>query len=171
MSYLGGKVNRLLKKIKRRRDEASKAELFALVGGHLITVASLYAKDRQSVDDIVVNAVLRAFERIDSFDESKDGYNWLCKIVQNEAYKMNSKAQGLFLEDVPEQAVEELSFDRIETSDVIQRYLSTLTERERQIIYYSFWEEKSSREIGAIMGVSKTAINNTIKKALRKFKK
>ena len=34
---------------------------------------------------------MKLFKNIGSFDKDKDGYNWMCKIVQNCAYDINKK--------------------------------------------------------------------------------
>lgn len=174
MSDFRRQINILLREIKQSGDNDKKSALFNLVCNHLSAVARSYAKSKTDVDDIVVNAVLRAFRYIDSYKTSMDGLNWLCKIVQREAYSQNSlRNRTEFVEDLPEVAYSETGFDGVEARDEIDRILQPFTEKERKIVFLRFMYGLTVREIAKHVGLSKTAVHKTLKKvalALEKYK-
>ena len=86
MSTLRGEVNKLLSGIKAGKED-SKEKLFELTYNHLKIIARCYVHNKNDIEDVLQIAYLKVFRYINAIDVSKDGYNWLCKIVQNEAYR------------------------------------------------------------------------------------
>ena len=83
MSFLGKDINKILSRIQTG-DERAKEELFEKTYSHLKAVVYRYLHDKNDVEDVLSNVYLKVFSSIKAFDTGKDGYNWLCKIVQNE---------------------------------------------------------------------------------------
>ena len=90
MSKIGAEVNRILREIKLKKQDAFE-HLIAITYNHLKVVAFNYLKDKNDVEDVVNETYLRVNSYIDSADLEKDGYNWICKIVQNLCYDFKSK--------------------------------------------------------------------------------
>ena len=81
MSQLGEKVNKLLRRIKDG-DKESFQQLHKLTYNHLTVVAMNYLYSSENLKDVLNESYFRVFRYIDSYDTKKDGYNWMCKIVQ-----------------------------------------------------------------------------------------
>lgn len=82
MSKFAKEVNRYLIKIKcgDRSQEALK-KLYDVTSNHLQIVAKVYLRNKSYADDVVIETFQKAFLYIDSFDETQDGYNWLCNFL------------------------------------------------------------------------------------------
>ncbi len=169
------KINMLLRKI-RNGDEKSKETLFKMTYNHLKGIALLYLKIPDDAEDVLVNSFLRVFRYIDSFNEKKgDGYSWLCKIVQREAYAMNDKIEKFTPEIAVTESDEGQTYEKIEYAQFLDKLLSGLTNDERKLIYMRFYEDKSCAEIARELGIKRTAVNMRIsritKKILEKYEK
>ena len=104
MSILRKDVNKVLIKIKKG-DEESKNVLFEKTYNHLKSIAYPYVCNKADVEDVLIEAYLRIFQYVATFDSNKDGYNWMCKIVQNVARDWDKNFfQNLSLEDIEEKA-------------------------------------------------------------------
>ena len=172
MSQLKRQVNSILKRLKRKRDDRICKELFDLTGNHLMIVARAYVKRSSDVEDAVMRAFVKALKYADSFDERGDGYNWLCKIVQNEAISINAQ----YTEDEPfdqEIGIAEPDdrIERLAVEEIVEHYLGMLEGVEKEIVYLRFWEEKSYSEIAEAMGMPKSTVHKYMKKILEKLRK
>lgn len=166
MSKLRKQVNKLIVKIKDG-DTASKEKLFKLTYDKLKGVAAFYLTNKSDIEDTLVNAYLRVFRYCNSFDEKKDGYNWICRIVENEAKKCNS------IYDKEHSQTKDLIFciddfeERIANNDEVAVFLSALGDYERELIYLRFWEELTYKEIAERLGKSTKAVQMKINRLLR----
>ena len=163
------KINMLLRRI-RNGDEESKEQLFKTTYNHLKGIALLYLKVPSDAEDVLVNAYLRSFRYIHSFKEEKgDGYSWLCKIVQREAYAMNARRDKFAPEIAVTESDEGRSYDKVEDAQFFDKLLSGLTNDERKLIYMRFYEDKSCEEIASELGLKRTAVNMRISRILKKI--
>ena len=171
MSFFRNQTNKLLLRIKHG-DEKSKSQLFEFTYNHLIVVARKYLNDKNNIEDVVSSAYLRAFEYIASFDPSQDGYNWLCKIVQNLCYDFNKKDKNwVSIDKVITASTMEDVAEIVEQKDLISKYLASYTELERQFIYLRFWENRSFSDIAALTGTKKSYVHKRVSKILKEVLK
>lgn len=171
MAFSRKEINGILIGIQRG-DERCKERLFEMTYNHLKGVARLYLYDKTEDGDVVVEAFLKAFAYIHTFDKEKDGYNWLCKIVQNVAYDFNAKRKNYVSIEPYKQALQSQSFeDEIHKKDEVERVLSQLEETDRNIVYMVFFEGKTYQEIGETIGLKKSAIGKRLDKALKQILK
>ena len=169
MSFLRKQTNELLLRIKQG-DEASKNELFNFTYNHLIIVAQKYLNNKNDAEDVVSSTYLKAFSYIHSFEPTQDGYNWLCKIVQNLCFDFNKKD----IQWIPFEKVINVSDTidietHIEKKDTIQTYLSFYSELEQQLIYLRFWENRSFAEIAKLTGKKKSYVHKRVSKILKEI--
>ena len=169
MSFLGKQTNEILLRIKQG-DEASKNELFNFTYNHLIIVAQKYLNNKSNAEDVVSSAYLKAFSYINSFESTQDGYNWLCKIVQNLCFDFNKKDKQW----VPFEKVANIAHSidietHIEKKDTIQTYLSSYSEQEQYFIYLRFWENRSFAEIAKLTGRKKSYVHKRVSKILKEI--
>ncbi len=80
MSNFRREINLLLSGIKCG-DKTKLKILFSTTYNHLKVIAYKYAINKNDIEDILIESYIKIFKYINSFDMSKDGYNWLCKIV------------------------------------------------------------------------------------------
>ena len=169
MSFLGKQTNEILLRIKQG-DAASKNELFNFTYNHLIIVAQKYLNNKNDAEDVVSSTYLKAFSYIDSFEATQDGYNWLCKIVQNLCFDFNKKDRPwVQFEKVINISAPIDVENHIEKKDTIQTYLSFYSELEQQLIYLRFWENRSFAEIAKLTGKKKSYVHKRVSKILKEI--
>ena len=170
MSVFKNDVNRILLRIQQG-DEQGKELLFKRTYNHLKGIAYRYLRDKNDVEDTLSNAYLKAFSSIRTFDKTKDGYNWLCKIVQNEAYDFNKK--GLDYLPIEENLyAEETRIDEaLAASDKLWRWLKEYGELDRRLVYLKFWEEYSYAEIANMLGMKKSNVHKRVSKIVAEILK
>ena len=171
MSQLGEKVNKLLRRIKDG-DKESFQQLHKLTYNHLTVVAMNYLYSSENLKDVLNESYFRVFRYIDSYDTKKDGYNWMCNIVQNVAYKYNKK----FNVTVEINKIEthklfyELDDNIIDNASLLQA-IKSLGGEEQELIYLRFWEDLSFAEIAAQKGMKKPTVYKKIRTALKTIEK
>ena len=170
MSVLKNEVNRILKNIKNGKN-ADFEVLHSVTYNHLKIVALNYLANSSDVDDVINEAYLRVFSYIRSANTDMDGYNWLCKIVQNIAYDYNKKSNI----DFPINRVETNSlFYEIDehVSDNLQiiSAMKKLDGLEQELIYLKFWEDLSYAEIAKKKSLKKPTVYKKTKRALKILK-
>ena len=90
MSILRNEVNKILKGIKEG-DVSKQQELIESTCNFLKVISYKYLYNKDDVEDVVMEAYMKVYRSIDSCDLSLDGYNWICKIVENTAYDFNAE--------------------------------------------------------------------------------
>lgn len=172
MPFLRKDINKYLSKIKKG-DKAYKNILFEVTYRHLKNIAWKYVYNKDDVEDVLVEAYLSAFQCIQSFDESRDGFNWLCKIVQHEAYDWNGKNGKLktqSLTDLHDIKDEEAHFEiRVAQRDEIDRLLAPYPEVDRRIIELHIVDKCSFQEIQEKTGVKRSTAHKRLRKILKEL--
>lgn len=169
MSKLRRDVNKLLSGIKDGKEKC-KQQLFDLTYNHLKIVARSYVIDKNDVEDVLQLTYLKAFKYIKSVDDSKDGYNWLCKILQNEAYSFCKKNPKYYsLEDYSRCTGEFDITEWVSAKDEVYRYLKDCSELDCKLIYFKFYEDYSYSDIARIMGMKKSNVHRRVSKVLKEI--
>lgn len=164
MSNYRRQINTLLLKIKNG-DKSKLDDIFDLTFNHLKFVALHYLFVKRDFEDALSEAYLRMLKYIQSFNIFKDGYNWLCKIVQNVAYDMNKEnCQYVSEADV---LIDDFSYtdeiDKMLEKDALYCYVKNFSKIDRQIIYYRFYMNLTFAEIANKLSRTKSFIYNRIK--------
>ena len=171
MSKLGDEVNRILQEIKGNKTNAYE-RLFMTTYAHLKLVALNYVSNSSDADDVINEAFLRVFQYVHSADSEKDGYNWLCKIVQNTAYGFNKKNHI----EIPINKIEnhrlfyEIDDSILERNDILS-IIKTFDATDQKLLYLRFWEDRSYEEIAKLTGMKKSTVYKRIHTKLKEIKK
>lgn len=171
MSRLRDEVNRLLQEIKRNKTNAYE-RLFMTTYIHLKLVALNYLSNSSDVDDVINEAFFRVFKYVHSADLEKDGYNWLCKIVQNTAYDFNKRNHV----EIPVNKIENHQLfyeidDSILARNDILSIIKTFEATDQKLLYLKFWEDRSYEEIAKHTGMKKSTVYKRIHAKLKEIKK
>ncbi len=169
MSILRKDVNKILIKIKKGEEE-SKNVLFEKTYNHLKIIAYPYVRNKADLEDVLVESYLRIYQYVSSFDPKKDGYNWMCKIVQNVAWDFGKDVFAeVSLEELdPNSHTIELE-EMIATKDEVQRLLQPYPERDRKMMYFRFWENRTIEEIAEALEMKKSNVHKRISKILKEI--
>ncbi len=140
-----------------RQKEASGMRVFYdRYAGYLTAVALRYVPDRSAVKDILQDAFIRIFDAVDRFEYRGEGSlkSWACRIVVNTALKSLRKQGRLEyveeLPDVPEE--EEVPVQKVPPA-VLQQMIQGLPDGYRTVFNLFVFEQKSHREIAALLGI------------------
>ena len=170
MSRFRNIINKFLYSLQSG-DKSKQRELYDYTYNNLKIIALKYAIDKNDYEDILVEAYIRAFKYVDTADLNKDGYNWLCKIVQNVAYDFNKKIE-------PTVPLDEISFtkifgdeiDKIISKDDVLKQVCQLSEYEQRLIHLKFYEDMSYAEIAKILNSKKSTVHKQTLSVLNKIK-
>lgn len=115
---------------------------------------------------------MRIDKYIDAFDCSQDGYNWMCKTVQNEAMNVNIKEAAISRVESDCAKLQELIVAADSLDDVsFWEKLQVLDETDRYVVYQRFVEDKSYEQIGKDLNVTRAAICKRLKTIFKKLEK
>ena len=150
-------------------------------------LALQYMKDEDAAQDVLQEAYMRAFSRLDMLEQPEAFSGWLGKIVGNTAKNMLQKKTPLLFsemaeeeEDVPflyEQEDEspeyqpELSYTRRETQELVHEMIDALSEEQRVCILMYEIEGIPIREIAAALNCSENTVKSRLNYGRKNIKK
>lgn len=172
MSICVKEVNKYLSAIKHG-DQTSFKPLYDSIATRVMGIAMYYLIDKSYCEDVMNEAFQNVYLYINSYDESKDGYNWICRITENVAYKYNnrmpppsddlSKADS----DIGKLAI---SDDTEEKLDLF-RAIDSLEPESREVVYMYYFLGNSYQDIGDRLHISRVAVKKKLDRILSKIKK
>ncbi len=141
-------------------------------------LALQYMKNEESAQDVMQEAYLRAFSKLDTLENPETFPSWLGKIVANTAKNMLAKKNPMLFSDVAkddegeefEYQIEddsletqpENAYTRQETRELVHELLDSLSEEQRLCMLMFHIEGASIREIARALNCSE----NTVKSRL-----
>ncbi len=165
------KVNKCIYRIALF-DEALD-ELYAITKESMWFVARKYLVDKSKIDDVLNEAYLNIYRKASSFDSSQNGINWMYSIVKNAALNQNRTDKRFDSEEFPEET-DLTTDDNLEQNLVIrlliEEALKILSDKEKEIIELSFWEQKTLKEIAQHLNMPISSVHYAYKNALKKIK-
>ena len=178
MSIFAKEVNEYLCAIKHG-DKAKFKQLFELISRRILGVARYYLVDKSYCEDVVSEVFQKVYLKIDTYDESKDGYNWICRIAEYTAYDFNDKTANDInyissrnVDNTDSVAVTQGTelLDNVERRTDLFRAIDKLDPESRELIYLYYFLGDSYSEIGKKFHISKVAVKKKIDKILSKLK-
>ncbi|MEJ2598855.1 MAG: sigma-70 family RNA polymerase sigma factor [Anaerolineales bacterium] len=147
-----------------------------------VRATDLITRDQALAEDIVQAAFLRAFERIDQFDESRPFGPWFLRSVINEAVKtVTRRLETPSLDTLPEISPEEIWpagepepeewVEQQETYQQVWEALGQLSPEQRAVIVLRYYLELSLEEIGEEVAAPSGTIKWRLHKARMRLKK
>ncbi len=130
--------------------------------------------DKSFLGDAVNETYRNVIRYIHTLKADGNPIAWLCKIAQNEAYKINNRAlkrREEFVEDIDDAVTAHDCTDSVLQAIDLYRAIERLDEIDRKIIEYIFFEEKKYNEISSELGISVSDISHRKKSALKKLLK
>ena len=171
MSFLRVEVNRILKKMKSGNNEMLH-ELYQVTSNHLKVIAYQYIVNKNDWEDVLMETYLRVQKYIQTFNGEKDGYNWLCRIVENVARDMNRKSSR----EIPSEEsnlifyVDDSMLENFKDDELL-RALSARTSLEQELLYLKFYRGLTYKEISEIVGRKVSEVKLHIKTAIGEIRK
>lgn len=172
MSIYANEVNEYLSAIKNG-DITQLKPLFDLVGNHISGVARYYLTDKSYCDDVTIETFQKVYLYIGSYEEGKDGYNWMCRIAQNIAYNYNEKTAQILVTTkfaIAKKLADSDFVKRAEEHIDLFQAIECLEPESRELVYLHFFFGKSFKEIGDELHLSKAGVKKRIDKILLQLK-
>jgi len=128
-------------------------------------------------DDVLQETFIRIYKSLPKFKQQSSLHTWMYKIAYNESIRFlenNKKKCQVSIDDISEQYLEDLLADDYFEGDEIQfklqRILSKLSEKQRQIFQLKYYDELKFSEIETIMGINENTIKTSYYAAVKMIK-
>lgn len=173
------RCNHLIKKIQKGNEKALDT-LYREFGPLFLNMAKKYLIDKCYAEDLISEVFIELVRTsAKSFDENKNGLNWIFTIIRHKAYHYNANTYheisiddthiSLFLEYyLPNISEQE---EKITDIVMLKQGMKTLTKEENIILYYKYWECLTVREIAKKLDKPRSTVQYIIGEALKKLKR
>jgi len=146
----------------------SRSDVYAFVAGVL--------RDRSAAEEVTSVAFERAFRARDRFDPAKGNPRaWVFGIARNAAYdELRRRKRVAEMPADPEDRTAATPFEVAEAGvrrEIVLNAMTSLSDRERELVVLKFHAGLSHEEIGQTLGVSPTNASTMLHRALTKMRK
>ena len=175
------KIDACLRQISRGKIDYVD-ELYDLVQANLFYVALKYMGGRDQAEDLLADFWCDIVRIAKKYKFFANAFSYLCKVLTNMALsKLRSEGKRAEREiPVTTEFLERYdvfcTYDVFRTEEAqrlraaVRKGLCLLTEKERIVVYLTYWEEKTVRECAASMGLSKSTAERIKISAMQKLK-
>ena len=144
----------------RQGDNRARRELYERYSGALMAVCLRYVADRETAEDVLHDGFIRIFQSMNRFTYIGEGSlkAWLSRVMANEALgylrKQNARMQQeVDTDEIPDMPDEDEDVDDIPQS-VLMELIRQLPDGYRTVFNLYVFEEKSHKEIAALLGIT-----------------
>ncbi|MFT4708969.1 MAG: RNA polymerase sigma-70 factor (ECF subfamily) [Bacteroidia bacterium] len=148
--------------------------------GRLFAVVRNYTRNRVEVEDIVQDAFLKAFKRLDSFQHQASFSTWLQRIAINTALDFIKRCgrspitavddPEIIAERVPQVLAPGARMEREEIAEITHTVLDELPEIFRTVIVMRELEDRTYQEIADLLEISIGTVESRLYRARARFK-
>lgn len=161
-------LNRLIKGCKKQDPKCQKA-IYVHYSHFAMNLSLRYTQDDHQAKDVVQNAFVKIFTKIDLFDPAKGSFEaWITRIVINEALQLSRMNKKFYLngEDLSslESEVDPSVLDKLHAEDIL-KLIRKLPDGYRLVFCLSVIEEFKHQEIAEILGITKSTSRSQLARA------
>ena len=161
-------ITEILIRLKNGDDTALK-DLYDSLHREVYFLALSILRNKHDAEDVVQNTFLTVNENIKKYSNYASGKNWVLTIARNKAldlYRSNSRIVKIELENLVSFPAE---YDE-EYSDIFEKVLMELNEKERQIVIMHLMLDLTHREISKIIKAPEGSVRRNYAAAINKLK-
>lgn len=132
-------------------------------------------KNHDDANDVLQNTFIKVFRNIKKFKGDSKLFSWMYRIATNEAITfLNSKARKMNIsnEELQEKLIDNLESDVYFEGEKIQlqlqKAISTLPEKQRQVFNMRYFQEMKYQEIAEILQVTEGSLKSNYHHAAKK---
>lgn len=165
MSYFGEDINQYLIAFKKG-DRSQFDTFYHKYHDHFLSWAVYYLVNKDNREDVLSETYLKVCKYIYSFDDEEDGYNWIIKIIQNTARSQNKRDLRYKTVDIDNiyLSVDCDSYSEVDIDIDLEQLLKNTDYRNYIIAVLAFRKGRTLEEIAAMLGISKSAVCQRMKK-------
>ncbi len=159
----------------RRKDPGGLDALVKLHQLKAVQTAYLVVGDRATAEDMVADAFVTVFQKIEQFDSARPFWPWFCRIVMNNALQWLRKNKTLQawddIETLPSDAATPI--EQSEAADRRRRILTAvnlLAPEQRAVIVMRYFHCLDDREIASTLGVPHATVRWRMHRAKQKLR-
>ncbi|WP_421764623.1 RNA polymerase sigma factor [Ekhidna sp.] len=158
----------------RNEDRSAQFEIYKLYNKAMFNTALRIMGDKDDAEDVLQEAFVSAFQKLDSYREDASFGAWLKRIVINKALNQvqRIKKDLMLAEDIKED-VSEYEPDNAEpnyTVDQIKSAINELPTGFRTVLSLYLFEGYDHKEISEILGITESTSKSQYKRAKDKLK-
>jgi RNA polymerase sigma-70 factor (ECF subfamily) len=161
-------------RIRPRREVADEALVRSLFNEHgraMLAYATQLTRDRAAAEDVVQEALVRAWRHPDSLDSSKGSVRgWLLTVVRNivlDQIRARNRRPPEVRESPPDAAVEGDHADHVVNSIVVVDALSRLSDEHRAVLEQVYLKGNTVNEAAEVLGIPPGTVKSRSYYALR----
>ena len=162
----------------RSGDREAFVALTRLYQKKVFILAYSFFRDKEDAVDLVQDVFLRVFEKIESFEETRNFEAWLLQVAKNLCIDRYRRARGrramesgVRVDEIP--LADERSPDAGRASDLkalLTRSVDRLAERQRTIFLMRHVNQMGNEEIARVLNISTGTVKSLHFKAIRKLR-
>jgi len=154
----------------RHNDKKSQFQIYKLYYKAMYNISLALVKDPMEAEDIMQEAFLSAFEKIETFSGTVSFGAWLKKIVENKSLDFLRKNRPVFEELKDSRAVcsseeESNNEDMVMKVEKIKEVINTMPSGYRSVLSLNLLEGYDHSEIGGILGIDPNSSRSQFSRA------
>ncbi|MFP3595215.1 RNA polymerase sigma factor [Chryseobacterium sp. SIMBA_029] len=152
--------------LAKKQDRRAQKALYDLFSARMLAVANSYTNNIHDAEDILLNAFMKCFTKLDECREWKSFPFWLRKIVVNDSISFVRKNKNILYVDI--EIADDYSEEDIEEQlgEInIEEIFSQMPVGYRLIFNLYVFEEKKHHEIAEILNISEGTSKSQLSKA------
>lgn len=144
----------------------------------LFVYGQRYITDKESVKDLIQDTLIKIYNDRDKLTHIKSIQSYFFTSFKNNLIDFQRKEQihlryiqSLELSDFDEDTIEMQLISREQESEnqhKIDKIMSSLSSRQKKVIYYHYIENKSIKDISIIMSMNYQSVQNIIQRSIKK---
>jgi len=153
-------------KLAKKQDRRAQKALYDLFSAKMLAVANSYTNNVYDAEDILLNAFLKCFNKINDCKEWKSFPFWLRKIVVNDSISFIRKHKNILYSDIEiaDDYFEEDSDENFHKIN-IEEIFSQMPTGYRLIFNLYVFEDKKHQEIAEILNITEGTSKSQLSKA------
>jgi RNA polymerase sigma-70 factor (ECF subfamily) len=152
--------------LAKKQDRRAQKALYDLFSARMLAVANSYTNNIHDAEDILLNAFMKCFTKLDECREWKSFPFWLRKIVVNDSISFVRKNKNILYVDIEiADDYSEEDFEEELGEINIEEIFSQMPVGYRLIFNLYVFEEKKHYEIAEILNISEGTSKSQLSKA------
>ena len=149
-----------------QKDEQAFLQLMQVHKAALYRTAYAFLKNEHEAIEAMQEVTFRAYQKIHTVKEPNYIKTWLVRIMINYCQTQLKKNKRFLSSDF----LQELGYDENNSYLEIEEAISTLSEKEQQLIHMKYYQDSKIKEIAEIENIPEGTVKSRLHKALKSLR-